>query len=129
MIRIINIHCLAHRLDISFRDVVKKAKLYDKLMTLLIGLHYFYKRQYKTNLDSCDVWRLLESKGVLSSKETGTRWLPHLSRGISCLLRSYTTIEAHLATACHQNPKAEGKLKMMLDVNLMAYVASLQVNG
>ena len=43
----IKIHCLAHRLELSFRDVVKKSKLYDKLMTLLIGLHYFYKRQYE----------------------------------------------------------------------------------
>jgi len=36
---LINIHCFAHRLELAFRDVVKSTKLYDRLMTLLIGLH------------------------------------------------------------------------------------------
>ena len=43
----VNVHCFAHRLELAFRDVFEKHKLYDKLMTLLIGLHYFYKKQYK----------------------------------------------------------------------------------
>lgn len=44
---LVNVHCLCHRLELAFRDVVKKVKLYDKLMTLLIGLYYFYKKSYK----------------------------------------------------------------------------------
>lgn len=43
---IVNIHCFCHRLELAFRDALKKNKLYDKLMTLLIGLHYFYKKSY-----------------------------------------------------------------------------------
>lgn len=44
---IINVHCFAHRLELAFRDVLKKKKLFDKLMTLLIGLYYFYMKSYK----------------------------------------------------------------------------------
>lgn len=83
---IINIHCLAHRLKLSFRCVVKESKLYDKLMTLLIGLHYFYKKQYKNKSGLLRTIDALNINGVLPPKVTGTRWLPHLSRGINSLV-------------------------------------------
>lgn len=40
-------HCLAHRLELSFRDVVKADKKYERLSTLLLGIFYFYKRSPK----------------------------------------------------------------------------------
>ena len=43
----INVHCFAHRLELSFRDVLKHNKFYNKLMTLLLGLYYFYTKQHK----------------------------------------------------------------------------------
>ena len=41
---ILGIHCLAHRLELSGRDAIKKNIAYDKLVTLLLGIYYFYKR-------------------------------------------------------------------------------------
>lgn len=42
---IIGIQCLAHRLELSFKDAIKKNNTtYDKLVTLLLGIYYFYKR-------------------------------------------------------------------------------------
>ena len=35
----VNVHSYAHRLELAFRDVLKKNKLYDKLMTLLVGVY------------------------------------------------------------------------------------------
>ncbi|XP_067670765.1 zinc finger protein 862-like [Haliotis asinina] len=47
----ISVHCLCHQLELAFRDVFRKATLYDKCMTLLISLHYFYlKPKQKTGL-------------------------------------------------------------------------------
>ena len=125
---IINVHCLAHRLELAFRDIVKSSKLYDKLMTLLIGLHYFYIKQYK---NKSGLLRAIGAvgKGVLPPKVTGTRWLPHMHRGISSMLRTYRAYEAHLSTISHTNPKAEGLVKIMKDKNLMAFVLFLQVNS
>lgn len=40
-------HCLAHRLELSFRDMVKGDKKYERLSTLLLGIFYFYKRSPK----------------------------------------------------------------------------------
>ena len=31
------IHCMAHRVELAFKDAVKKIKLYDKATTLLMG--------------------------------------------------------------------------------------------
>ena len=44
---IISIHCLAHRLELSFRDAIAKNANYEKLTTLLLGLYYFYKKSSK----------------------------------------------------------------------------------
>lgn len=30
-------HCLAHRVELSFKDAIKSSKLYDKTITLLMG--------------------------------------------------------------------------------------------
>ena len=59
---IVGVHCLAHRLELSFRDAIKKNAMYDKLLTLLLGIYYFYKRsplQRKTLKSSFKVGKLL----------------------------------------------------------------------
>lgn len=124
---IVNIHCLCHRLELAFRDVIKKSKVYDKLMTLLIGLHYFYKKSHKNKHGLLRAIDMLGGKGVLPPKVTGTRWLPHLHRGITCLVKTFTAYEAHLSTSSHQNPKAEGLFKIMVDKNVVAFMLFLQV--
>ncbi|KAL5007366.1 hypothetical protein ScPMuIL_003785 [Solemya velum] len=123
---LVNVHCFAHRLELAFRDVVKKNKLYDKLMTLLIGLHYFYTKQYKNKHGLLHTIETLNINGILPPKVTGTRWLGHLSRGIIALLRTFRAYEAHLCTLSHTNPKAEGLVKMMLDKHLVCFVLFLK---
>lgn len=123
----VNNHCFAHRLELAFRDVLKKYKLYDKVMTLLIGLHYFYIKQYKNKKGLLDAIKVLDIKGVLPPKVTGTRWLAHLSRGITCLLRTFRAYEAHLCSLSHTNPKAEGLVKIMLSKEVMCFILFLKV--
>ncbi|XP_052222721.1 zinc finger protein 862-like [Dreissena polymorpha] len=122
----VNIHCLCHRLELAFRDVVKKVKVYDKLMTLLIGLHYFYKKSHKNKTGLLNAFKALAIKGILPPKVTGTRWLPHLNNGLECLERSYAGFDAHLATASHTNAKAEGLLRILRDINVVTYALFLK---
>lgn len=125
---IINVHCFAHRLELAFRDVLKKTqKLYDKLMTLLIGLYYFYMKSYKIKKGLLDTIKVLEIDGILPAKVTGTRWLPHLTRAIDCLIRNYAAYEAHLCSLSHTNPKAEGLVKIMLSKDVVCFVLFLKV--
>jgi hypothetical protein len=124
---IVNVHCMCHRLELAFRDTLKKSKLYDKLMTLLIGIHYFYKKSYKNKSALLNAIEAV-GKGVLPPKVTGTRWLPHLCRGIGALLKTYRALDAQLSTASHENAKAEGLLKLMLDKHVLAFAIFLQVS-
>lgn len=122
---LVNVHCYAHRLELAFRDVLKKNKLYEKLMTLLVGLYYFYTNQYKNKkglLKSIEIYG-----GILPTKVTGTRWMPHLSRGIQGLFRTFKTYESHLATASHGNPKAEGLAKILTSKSFICFATFLQV--
>jgi hypothetical protein len=120
---LVNVHCYAHRLELAFRDVLKKNKLYEKLMTLLIGLYYFYTNQYKNKKG---LQRSIEIHGgVLPTKVTSTRWMPHLSRGIQGLFRTFKAYESHLATASHENAKAEGLAKIF---NMFCNISSGMLN-
>lgn len=123
---IVNVHCLCHRLKLSFRDVFKKVKVYDKMMTLLIRLYYFFNKSYKNKHSLQNAFKVV-GKGLLLPKVTGTRWLAHVYRAITALLRSYKALEMTLSTASHKNPKAEGLVKIMLDKNVMAFILLLQV--
>ncbi|XP_052787904.1 zinc finger protein 862-like [Mya arenaria] len=117
----INVHCLVHRLELAFRDALKGVKFYDKLMTLLIGLHYHYKKYYKNKKGRKDTFEALQLKAMLPPKVTGTRWLPHLSRGLKALIKGYRAFECHLSDQSHNNPKAEGLVKIMTDKHVVAF--------
>ena len=36
------VHCLAHRLELAYKDAVKKIPVYSYLLVLLVGIYYFY---------------------------------------------------------------------------------------
>ena len=126
---LINIHCFAHRLELSFRDVMKINKLYDRVMTLLIGIYYYYTKQYKNKSGLKNAIKCLEIKGVMPTKVTGTRWMAHLSRGIDAFLRTFRAYEAHLATQSHEKAKAEGLLKIMLNKDVLCFILFLKVSA
>ena len=124
---LINIHCFAHRLKLAFRDVLRKNSLYDKLITLLVGLYYFYKKSHKNKHQLLESISITKSKGVVPGKVTGTRWLPHLSRSIKGTLRAFKAYDVHLSNLSHSNAKAEGLLKMLLRKDLICFILFLQV--
>jgi hypothetical protein len=119
---LLNVHCFAHRLELAFRDCLKSTN-YEKLMTLLIGLYYFYTKSHNNKT------RLLESiaahkQCVLPKKVTGTRWLPHLSRGIDALFKTFRAFEGQLSSNSHDNAKAEGLCKILISKDLICFAVS-----
>ena len=51
---IIGIHCCGHRLELTYKDAIKKSPLGKKVATLLSGLYYFYQNSAlnRTNVKS-----------------------------------------------------------------------------
>lgn len=124
---LISVHCFCHRLELAFRDAFKGVKLYDKLMTLMIGLHYFYLKSSKQKKGLLSAMKAMDVKGVLPPKVTGTRWVGHVSGGVESLCRTYVAYNAHLCSASHSNAKAEGLAKLLLNNDLVCFLLLLQV--
>lgn len=83
------VHCLAHRLELSFKDAIKSCQpsLYTKCMTLLIGLFYLYHKSQTQKKALQRSFASLEMKQVLPTRVGGTRWLPHTYRAITVLIK------------------------------------------
>ena len=41
---LVAVYCYGHRLELAFKDVIKKVPLLERLNVLLYGLYYFYHR-------------------------------------------------------------------------------------
>ena len=124
---LVNIHCLAHRLELGFRGYLKKNKLYDKIVTLMIGLHYFYTKSYNNKKSLQSSIKACNIKGLMPPKVTGARWLAHLSRGIISVTRTFKAYEASLCTLSNKNPKAEGMAKILLNKHVICFMLFLKV--
>jgi hypothetical protein len=122
-------HCLAHRLELGFKDAIKlhSQKLYERAMTLLIGLYYLYRKSptQKKSLKRC--FQSLELRQILPTRVDGTRWLPHTQRAINALVKGYKAFKMQLDSSSHKNAKAEGYAKMLQDGHIITYLLMLKV--
>jgi hypothetical protein len=128
---LVAIHCIVHRLELSVKDSVKvvQKQMYDKSMTLLIGLYYLYKRSSKQKKHLETTFEILNMRHVFPTRVGGTRWVPHTIKAIDSFFRSYQAIVTHLDNASHSVPKAEGLSKLAHDVNIILYLVVLKVSG
>lgn len=123
---IIGVHCLAHRLELAFKDVFKSDKLYTQLTTLLLGLYYFYKNSPKQRKCLKRSMEILDVKGTLPHRVCGSRWLPHMKKALSTLFKTYPAFLTQLQNASHENAKAEGLFRLLESYNIVLYAALLQ---
>ena len=91
-------HCLAHMIELYFRDSLKtsSSSLYDKLMTLFLGLYYLYKKSPKQKKSPKRSFKALKMNQILPSRVGGTRWLPHVQRGINDVKMFLTFISLNM---------------------------------
>ena len=121
-------HCLAHRLELAFRDVMKQVctKLYDKAVTLLLGLHYMFHKSPKQKKQLDTTFEILGINPVTITRIGGTRWLPHLHRAIDIFFKGYKAFHVQLHDSSHGNPKAEGLAKLMTDMNVVIFIITVK---
>ena len=117
----IGIHCLAHRLELAFKDVIKGEKSFEQLTTLLLGISYLYKRSPKQRKLLRKSFKVVKVKGTLPRRVGGSRWMPHMKRALTTLFSGYRGYIAHLENQSHSLPKAEGLAKLMSNYNMMVF--------
>ncbi|XP_023932929.1 zinc finger protein 862-like [Lingula anatina] len=120
------IHCTAHRLELAFKDAVKKSKLYEKSITLLMGLYYFYRKSPKQKRELLKTFDTLRMTSILPTRVGGTRWLPHLCKAIAAYLKGYRAIKIQLENSSHTAPKAQGLVKLMKNTAVMGFILDLK---
>ena len=90
------VHCMAHRLELAFKDFLKTVPAFQQLDRVLLNLYLFYhdstvrRAMLKLSYDS------LGEKNLIPTRVGGTRWLPHLKRAFHQLWTGYKAIVQHL---------------------------------
>jgi hypothetical protein len=122
-------HCLAHRLELAFKDSVKvqSKKNYDQTITLLLGLYYIYRKSPKSKKSLFRTFNSLEMKPIMPTRIGGTRWLPHVERAIKVFMKGYKAFCFHLQNSSHENAKAEGLAKLACDGHVLVFMLKLKV--
>ncbi|XP_049904301.1 zinc finger protein 862-like [Epinephelus moara] len=93
---IIGVHCMAHRLELSFKDVIKSISLFQQVEELLSGLYTFYHVSPLNRANLVKSYKDLGMTPLMPTRFGGTRWLAHLSRAVDHFLRGYKAIVQHL---------------------------------
>lgn len=98
---LVEVHCFAHKLELSFKDAVKKLTLYEKTVaTLLMGLYYFYRNSPLNRSMLKRSFGALGKKVYLPTRVGGTRWVGHLFRALINFHNGYPAILQHLLQVC-----------------------------
>ncbi len=126
------VHCLAHKLELAYRDAVKKISLYDSTICLLMGVYYFYHNSPKQRAALEASYEALGLKSRMPSRVGGTRWLGHLLKAIKSFAEGYPAIRSQMEDCVasrvkgESQNKARGFLKLMKRGDVIGYIHLLQ---
>ena len=93
---IIDIHCMAHRLELAYKDALKNVALYRKLDDLLTLLYGFYHKSPKQRSGLREVFKETGAPSTIPPRTGGTRWMAHFLSAVNALLKGYKSFLLHL---------------------------------
>ena len=92
------IHCSAHRLELTIKDVVKAVPMLQKVHQFLLNMFYYY---FKSPLNRANLKKAYGALGIQShlmpTRVGGTRWVPHTRTALENLLTGYPAFVQHLS--------------------------------
>ncbi|KAK7944844.1 hypothetical protein WMY93_000572 [Mugilogobius chulae] len=93
---IIGIHCMAHRLELSFSDAMRSNIMFQRVELLLGGLYTFYHTSPLNRANLMNSFQALGHMRLVPTRIGGTRWVGHLLRALDHFLRGYQGLVLHL---------------------------------
>ena len=75
---LIGVHCSAHRLELCYKDAMKKVPMAEIVLTLLTGLYYMYRNSPLNRTNLKNAFRCLSINIKLSTRAGATRWVGHI---------------------------------------------------
>ena len=117
---VIIVHCLAHRLELAYKDAVKtSSSAYKDTIALLMGIYFFYHNSGKQKTALQESYQAMNVKTVIPTRVSGTRWLGHLYKALCIFLRGYPVIHQQLQDCAASKIKTENKNKAVGYLRLM----------
>ena len=110
---VLMVHCMAHRLELAYKDGLKECKLYSVVFSLLSSLFAWYKHYLqRANLKAA--FESLQKVHVLPTRVGGTRWLQHTKLATTQVIRGYQGFVLHLEQVAQSgDSKAKGLLRQL----------------
>ena len=101
---LLGVHCIAHtRLKLSVLDAFKDEEQLKNVQEILQGLYKHYHYSPKALRELKELTQLLDEKINKPVNLRDTRWLPHMSRALTVMIKSFSVIYAHLENTVSEN--------------------------
>ena len=116
---LLGVHCIAHRLEFSVLDALKDEEQLNNVQELLQGLYKHYHYSPKALRELKELAQVLDEKINKPVNLRGTRWLPHIRRALTVMMKSFSVIYAHLENTISENTssvKMRGRARKTLNV-------------
>lgn len=92
---LIEMHCVAHKLELAILDAFKDESILTELKDLLQGIYKHYHYSPKALRELNELAQVLELSVLKPVSVLGTRWTPHLHRGLKVFLHNFAVIYTH----------------------------------
>ena len=106
LLHVFAVHCMAHRLELSFKDAASKNPCCKKIDSLLMGLYYFYHNSALNRANLKASYESLQKPLLMPTHVGGTRWVSHILKALDHFLRGYAAVVQHLEQI--QSPDSVG---------------------
>lgn len=116
---LLGVHCIAHRLELSFLDALKDEEQLNNVQEMLQGLYKHYHYSPKALRELKELAQVLDEKINKPVNLRGTRWPPHISRALTVMMKSFSVIYAHLKNTISENTSSvemRGKARKTLNM-------------
>ncbi|CDQ66604.1 unnamed protein product [Oncorhynchus mykiss] len=93
---IISIHCMAHRLELTFSDAIWSNVMFQKVEDLFSGLYNFYYTSPLNRVNLVNSFQALGRTPLVPTRIVGTRWVGHPLCALDHFLQGYQGRVQHL---------------------------------
>lgn len=116
--KIIQVHCLAHRLNLATSQAADKVKAMKEFQELLTSIFYFFKHSSVNCEKVKDVQKLLDEPQLKYKEVFSVRWFSFYS-ALETVFRTWDSLVTFLAENDH-NAKAKGLARKLCTYNNVA---------
>lgn len=100
---LLGVHSIAHRLELSVLDALKHEEQLENVQEMLQGFYKHYHYSLKALHELKELAQLLDEKINKPVYLRDTWWLPHISRALTFMIKSFSVIYPHLENTISEN--------------------------